>query len=232
VPSLSWLQNEWAYLTSAVITIFFIIDPFAAIPIFLTLTERYDTADRLVVIRKSCLYALTILIFFAISGMKFFSLFGISLPAFQIAGGLLLMTVGMGQLNHVKKKVSSEEQYESLHRDDITVFPLTTPLLAGPGAISTVILFASEAQSWIRTFELLLALTLCVLACYGVLLGSRYLNKVLGKTGLNILTRIMGIVLTAIAVQFILNGVRETVVNLQKDLAASSQNPSQTSPSP
>ena len=121
------------------------------------------------------------------------------------------MTVGMGQLNTVKKKVSNEEQNESMHRDDITIFPLTTPLLAGPGAISTVILFASEAHSWLRTSELLFAVALAVLASFGVLISSRYLNKVLGKTGLNILSRIMGIVLTAMAVQFMLNGLKEAL---------------------
>lgn len=226
--NLTWLQNEWAYLTSALITIFFIVDPFAAVPIFLTLTERYNATDRMLVIRKACLYALGILGFFALTGMKFFSLFGITLPAFQIAGGLLLLTVGMGQLNHVKKKVSSEEQNESLHRDDITVFPLTTPLLAGPGAISTVILFASEAQSWVRTVELLIALAICLVGCYLVLVSSRFLNKVLGKTGLNILSRIMGIVLTAIAVQFVLNGVRESVVRIQQELTKAAHTTGQT----
>ena len=212
--NLTWLQNEWAYLASAFVTIFFIVDPFAAVPVFLTLTEKYNAHDRMFVVRKASIYALGILIFFALTGMQFFAVFGITLPAFQIAGGLLLLTVGMGQLNTVKKKVSPEEQSESLHRDDITIFPLTTPLLAGPGAISTVILFASNANSWLRTAELIVALSLCMLTSFGVLMASRFLNRFLGKTGLNILSRIMGIVLTAMAVQFMLNGFREALPHL------------------
>ena len=141
----------------------------------------------------------------------FFELFGITLPAFQIAGGLLLLTLGLSQQNNSRRKVSNEEQDESLHRDDISVFPLATPMLAGPGAISTVILLASAAGSVLRLAELIAAIVVCMVITAVVLTSSQYLVRVLGKTGLNLLSRVMGIVLTAVAVQFILNGIGEAI---------------------
>ncbi len=208
-------QTEWAYLSGAFVTLLFIIDPFAVVPVYLTLTERFSQASRAHIRRKAVLVALVMLIGFAITGMKFFELFGISLPAFQIAGGLLLLMLGMTQLNADKAKVTPTEQDEGLSRDDISVFPLATPLLAGPGAISTVILLVTKAESRFRFFELLVAITACMVAAFLVLRFSHLLYRLLGNTGLNLLSRIMGIVLTAVAVQFVLNGLREAGVPLK-----------------
>ena len=211
---LSWLKSEWAYFSGALVTLIFIIDPFAAIPAYLTLTERFSADDRKVISQKATFYALFLLVMFALTGMKFFSLFGISLPAFQIAGGILLLVFGMSQMNANRRRVTHEEEDESLHRDDVTVFPLATPLLAGPGAISTVILLSTEAGSWPHRFVLVAALCVCMAAVYVVLRSSPYLNKVLGRTGLTLLSRVTGIVLTAVAVQFILNGIKEVLIRM------------------
>jgi multiple antibiotic resistance protein len=213
--SVDLLRGEWAYLTGAFVTLLFIIDPFAAVPVYLTLTERFSEGSRAHIRGKASLVALLVLVTFAVTGMKLFELFGITLPAFQIAGGLLLLLIGVNQLNANRRKVSAEEQDESLARDDVSVFPLATPLLAGPGAISTVILFATKAPSALRLGELLVAVALVMAVTFGVLRSSSYLFRVLGNTGLNLLSRIMGIVLTAVAVQFILNGMKEAAAALR-----------------
>jgi multiple antibiotic resistance protein len=203
--------GEWTYFTGAFVTIFFIVDPFAVVPVYLSMAERFDKPGLRAVRLKATVYALAILSVFAVTGMTVFELFGITLPAFQIAGGILLLMMGVSQLNAQRKKVSAEEEDESLHRDDISVFPLAMPLLAGPGAISTVILLTTEAGSVLRRVELMVAIVLCMVASFLVLSASAGLKRVLGRTGLNILSRIMGIVLTAVAVQFILNGVGDAV---------------------
>lgn len=208
-------RAEWAYLSGAFITLLFIIDPFAVVPVYMTLTERFGPESRAHIRKKAVLIASGILIVMAFTGMKFFELFGITLPAFQIAGGLLLLILGVSQLNADKSKVTPTEQDEGLSRDDISVFPLATPLLAGPGAISTVILLVTKAESTIRFVELLIAIAACMAIGYLVLRFSGYLYKILGNTGLNLLSRIMGIVLTAVAVQFVLNGLREAGVPLK-----------------
>jgi multiple antibiotic resistance protein len=139
--------------------------------------------------------------------MGIFRIFGITLPAFQIAGGILLLLLGIAQLNSSRSRVQPEEQYEGMARDDISVFPLGMPLLAGPGAISTVVLFASEARGIGQMTGLLVAIAGALVASHLTLKGAPLLYKVLGRTGLNLLTRIMGVILTAVAVQFILNGI-------------------------
>lgn len=207
--SLSFLQTEWSYFTGAFVTLFFIVDPFAMVPVYLSLSERFTPADQRHIRRKSTLIAFGVLIAFAVTGMKFFELFGITLPAFRIAGGILLLVIGVGQLNASRAKVSIDEETEGLEKDDISVFPLATPLLAGPGAISTVILYATGAGSVLRLVELLLAITACLGATFTILRFSPALLRLMGKTGLNLLSRLMGIVLTAVAVQFMLSGAVE-----------------------
>ena len=189
------------------VAIFVIVDPFAVVPIYLSLTEGYSPAALRQTRHKATKIALAILSTFGLTGMGIFRIFGITLPAFQIAGGILLLLLGIAQLNSSRSRVQPEEQYEGMARDDISVFPLGMPLLAGPGAISTVVLFASEARGIGQMTGLLVAIAGALGASHLTLKGAPLLYKVLGRTGLNLLTRIMGVILTAVAVQFILNGI-------------------------
>lgn len=191
------------FFGSAFIAIFAITDPFAVVPVYLTLTETYKDCEKKLARRKATLISVVLLMTFAISGMTLFNLFGITLPAFQIAGGLLLLSLGIQQLGANRDRVKKEEEIEGLERDDISVFPLATPLLAGPGSISTVVLISSKAASWWQVAIILLAIVLTLFVSYLILKASPLLFKLLGTTGLNLLTRLMAIVLTAIAIQFL-----------------------------
>jgi multiple antibiotic resistance protein len=162
--------------------------------------------------------ACCILIFFAVTGMSLFNFFGTTLPAFQIAGGLLLFKFGIEQLGANRTRVKEEERDESLHREDISIFPLATPLLAGPGAISTVVLQSSKAKSTPSLLMLCVAIVLAVALCNVVLKLGPLLFKVIGTTGLNLLTRLMGLILTAVAVQFIINGLTTVVHEISSKL--------------
>lgn len=210
----SEFQHEWSFFTSAVISIFFIVDPFAVVPIYLTIAKRFDQADQRAIRRKSTIIATGILIFFAASGMRFFQLFGISLPAFRIGGGLVLLVLGIKQLDSERRRVQEDEADESLERDNITIFPLATPLLAGPAAISAVILHTTSQPSLLRLLELNCAVLVAMFLSYLVISFSPLLLRVLGKTGLNILTRLMGLVIVAMAVQFVLTGLSEALNKL------------------
>ncbi|MBI4404270.1 MAG: NAAT family transporter [Deltaproteobacteria bacterium] len=198
---------ELIQFISTFIGVFVIVDPFAMVPLYLTLTERLSEQAVIRTRRKATLVAMGILLVFALTGLSIFNLFGITMPAFQIAGGILLLLLGISQLNAQRSRVQPEERNESMEREDISVFPLGTPLLAGPGAISTVVLYATQAGNWLSRVGLVLAIIGAMAASYAVLKGAHYLFHILGRTGLNILTRIMGLILTAIAVQFVLNGV-------------------------
>lgn len=189
--------------------IFVIIDPFSMVPIFLTLTDRFKLEEKHSIRNKSTLIALCTLLVFAFTGMAVFNFFGITLPAFQIAGGILLLLMGIDQLRATAKRVNHEETDEGLHKDDISVFPMATPLLAGPGAISTVVLQGGKAVDMSHQIALAGALFAAMAATSLVLKLSPYLYRMLGKIGLNLMAKIMGLMLTAIAVQYIITGLAE-----------------------
>lgn len=193
--------------SSSFTALFAIVDPVAVIPVFLGLTDRYSTTERAVVSMKSCAIATAILAVFAISGEGIFHLFGISIPAFRIAGGILLLLLGIDQLGAHRERVKTEEENESFAREDISIFPLATPLLAGPGAISTVVLQSSQMNGPVQNILFLLAIASVFAASFFLLKSAPHLYRILGKTGINLVTRIMGIILTAIAIQFIIDGI-------------------------
>ncbi len=201
------LKNLAISFASTLSSLFAIVDPFAVIPVFLSLTDRYNPTERKALVRRAALISAGILGLFALSGEMIFRIFGISMAAFRIAGGILLLLLGIAQLNATRERVKSEEETESYARDDISIFPLATPLLAGPGAISTVVLQAGQDPHWFWKSLLLLAIALVFLASYFILTSAPHVFHILGKTGLNLLTRLMGIILTAIAVQFIVDGL-------------------------
>lgn len=202
------IKNELLYILQTFVALFVIVDPFAVVPVYLSLTERFSPEGIRHTRQKATLVAFGLLALFALTGLSVFKLFGITLPAFQIAGGILLLLLGISQLNNTRARVKPEEKTEGMERDDVSVFPLGTPLLAGPGAISTVVLLSTQAKTPLRMLCLLIALIGAMGAAYMCLKAAPYLYRILGKTGLNLLTRIMGMILTAIAVQFMLNGIR------------------------
>ncbi len=191
--------------------IFVIIDPFAVVPVYLTITEKLAREEQLQVCRKAGWISSCILLAFTFTGTTIFNIFGISLPAFQIAGGILLLLLGIAQLNANRRRVKYEEQMESMEKEDVSIFPLAMPLIAGPGAISTVVLLSSQAKHFHEYIVLGFAVGAAVFSCYCILRLAPRIFRFLGTTGLNLLTRIMGILLTAIAVQFIINGLTEVV---------------------
>ncbi len=203
-------------LGASFIAVFVIVDPFAVLPVYLTMTETYSEKDRHVTCVKATLVGTGILVVFAVTGMGIFNMFGITLPAFQIAGGILLLSLGIDQLKANRARVREDERKEIMEKADVSVFPLGTPLLAGPGAISTVVLLASKAHTWIDIAVLVTSIILALLVAFAMLKGAFYIYRVLGKTGLNLLTRLMGIILTAIAIQFVLNGLKGYVTTTFK----------------
>jgi len=200
------MQAEVTFFINTFIALFVVIDPFAVVPVYLTLSDRFSDKEKVAIRRKATITALLLLFAFAATGLGIFKIFGITLPAFQIAGGILLLIMGIDQLNQNRERLQDDEVEEASH-DDITIFPLAMPLLAGPGAISTVVLASSGAHSAARMGSLFLAITLVFVATYLMLKAAPLILKLLGQTGLNLLTRIMGVLLTAIGVQFIMNGV-------------------------
>jgi multiple antibiotic resistance protein len=191
-------------------SLFVIVDPIATVPAFLAMTARYSLAQRLGMARVACLVAVMILGGFALIGQWLFSLLGISLAAVQVAGALVLLLVALDMLRAQRSPVqeTAAETAEGATKDDIAITPLAVPMLAGPAAISTIILLDAQAASWIHRGILLTCVGLVGLASYGILAlgasGARWISPLAEK----IITRLMGLLLAALAVQFLFNGLK------------------------
>ena len=193
-------------------SVLFIVDPFAVVPTFLAMTERDTPAYRRVLARRGAWTSAITLTLFALGGSLIFTLFGITIGAFKIAGGIL---IGLNALSMVQGRRSQQtetaaERAEGIAKDDISIMPLGVPMLAGPGAISTVMVLALQAKHPVTTAALYVSIALTALITFFTLAAASMLEKRLGQTGMRILTRLMGLVLAAIAVQFIVDGIRLT----------------------
>lgn len=198
---------------NAFISLFVIIDPVALVPMFMSLTQRMTTSERNKSAYMACFISTIVLIAFAFVGDFLLKLMGISEAAFQIAGGFLLMiaAVEMVVAHHtgMTSTTPHEEQEANLSRD-ITVFPLAIPLISGPGALTTVILLAQEGESSLPHQLILVGIVLVVIGMtYLCLKAAPFIQKILGVTGSNVVTRVFGIILTALATQFILTGIKK-----------------------
>jgi multiple antibiotic resistance protein len=199
---------EYAFLTFG--SLFAIVDPFAAIPPFLAMTANDGREARRATARTACVTAAGIMALFALLGPAIFSLFGITLPAFQIAGGLVLLLSALDMLRAQKSpmKETPEELAEGMSKDDIAITPLAVPLLAGPGAITTSVVLAGRATTFLHKAIFFVLIGLVATLTYWILRLSADSAKKLSPTLLNIITRLMGLLLAAIGVQFILSGLK------------------------
>lgn len=205
------------FLWQSFVTLLVVIDPFAVIPVFLALTRNDTVANKRKTAAKSCLIGGFILVSFAFLGDKLLDVMSISEPAFRIAGGFLLLLVAIDMV--VAKRHSGlvsttgDEQEESLQREDVSVFPLAIPLIAGPGGLTSIVVLMRQAETMSPTtpFYIIGITLLVIVITYVSLLASEYLMKILGITGNNVLTRVFGIILAALAVQGMIHGITSVV---------------------
>jgi multiple antibiotic resistance protein len=193
------------------IVFFVVVEPISLIPLFAGLTVGSSGAYKRKMAGKAAAIALGISVLFAVVGARFLDIMGISLNSFRIAGGTLLFLISLemvfARTSGTKSTVPEKE--EAKNREDISVFPLAFPFIAGPGALATILLTAGETSS----NPLLFAGFLCVVAlvlviCWALMLATPRLMKVLGVTGANVMSRLSGVILAALAVQFIIDGIR------------------------
>jgi multiple antibiotic resistance protein len=176
------------------------------------MTEHDDAAKRAAMARRACLVATGVLLFFALTGTLIFKIFGVTLAAFKIAGGILLLLTALDMLQHKPSttRATPDEIEEGAQKDDIAIVPLAMPLLSGPGAIATVTMLTSESTALWQLAPIVAAILATTGLSYLLLRGATYVERVLGRSGQAILGRVMGLLLAAIAVEFMLSGLRES----------------------
>jgi multiple antibiotic resistance protein len=188
----------------ALSSIFFLVDPFAALPTFLAITEGSDDARRRRIARKGALTTLIVL-------AAIFRVLGITLPAFEIAGGVILMLIGLDMLQ-ARRSATQEvvgDTEAAAQKEDAGIVPLGVPMLAGPGAITSVMVLVGQAQTRWQMIAILIAIAITALACYLILGHSDKVVRLLGDTGIRILVRVMGLLLVALAAQYFVNGLAD-----------------------
>lgn len=203
-------SSDTTFFITALISLFVIIDPSGNIFPYLALSQATAPQERRSLARHACLYAFLILALFIAIGRLILTFFGLSLPAFQIAGGLILFRIAFDMLEgrgHFNRLDTSSSLVAADYRD-IALVPMTMPLLAGPGAISTILVLTSRAASILEDGLILLALALIMLLTYVTFRFAEQLLGFLKESGVRLLTRIMGLILAALAVEFVIQGLR------------------------
>lgn len=196
------------FLITTFVALFVVIDPIGLTPLFVALTAGMSPAKRRAIGIRACVIAMGILLVFSIFGDVILDFAGISMPAFRIAGGILLFLTALDMLfqRRQKRREDTAEQ-DDLDDDDPSVFPLAMPLIAGPGAITTIILFAGQTDDtmgYVAVMGVLLGILGMVLVMF---LSASTIERLLGKTGITIITRLLGMLLAALSVQFVLDGL-------------------------
>ncbi|MEL7097811.1 MAG: MarC family protein [Pseudomonadota bacterium] len=198
---------DTAFLITAFVTMFVVIDPIGLAPLFVALTAGMSRRRRLGIALRATGIGMALLVLFALAGEAILTFIGISMPAFRIAGGILLFITALDMLFERRTK-RREDQAEDEPGDDPSVFPLAIPLIAGPGAIASVILLTGQNPGWVG-FGLTLGVTAAVMVLVlALFLAASLLERALGKTGITVVTRLLGMLLAALAVQFVLDGLR------------------------
>lgn len=193
----------------AFLTLVVVIDPIGVVPFFVGVAGRRPPEELRAIARRAVLVAGGVVASFALGGAWLLGTLGISMDAFRIAGGVLLFRIAVGMVLAARERETEEEEAEARERPDISVFPLAIPMIAGPGALASVMILAGEAHGEPLRLGVVLAMAAIVLGlCYAALRLAAQLGRLLGQTGVNVVTRVLGILLAALAVQYVADGVR------------------------
>lgn len=204
------MATIFTFTISAFVTFLTVIDPVGLAPVVLGLTPHHSNAQRNTIVTRAILISSGIILFFAVVGRLLLDRLGIALYAFNIAGGALLFMVAVDMLfgRQSGARETKAEEEEAMTREDISVFPLAIPMIAGPGTIATTILYVGQATAHpINLLAVAVAIIGTLLIAWLVMRSSAWFIKYIGKTGILVLSRILGILLAALAVQFMLNGI-------------------------
>ena len=194
------------FFVGSFVSLFSIVDPFLAVPVFASLTQKYSPKQKMETAKRASMYVFWILIVFFIAGGLILKFFGISLEGLRIAGGLMIIGSAIEMLQK-KDRLLPAEQQESEEKDDIAFSPLAMPILSGPGAIAVMIGMTTDAKTFFHYIVILIIICLVTLSCYIFLILAHGIAHKMGTTMMKSFTRIMGFILLCIGVQYIVNGV-------------------------
>lgn len=203
-------MEELAFLLAATASIFVTVDPIGTLPFFIALTDGFDKEDKRIILTRASLTTGITLSIFLVAGNFLFATFGFTLFAMEISGGVLLFLIAYGMLNgEVGKKIPNADREDAIRRrDELAIAPLGIPLLAGPGAIATVMVYVGNTNGdVVDLVGLFVAILAVTISTWAILFYGQRIFRYLGRVGVTAIIRVMGLLLGAVAVQFILNGI-------------------------
>jgi len=204
------MAQEISFFIYAFTSIFVIVNPISGVMAFVSMTSHLSQADKIYVAKRSVLVACVIAIIFSVLGDIILKLFNITADSLRVAGGILLFLVAIDMLfaRTTRESITSEELKDAEQRDNISIFPIAMPLLTGPGAITTIIVLIRTSENLNLKLVVIGAILLTFIITFLIFRFSDYFNKVVGRTGMLVMTRLMGLFLGAIAVDFIFTGIK------------------------
>jgi multiple antibiotic resistance protein len=217
-PAALRMMKEWlSFSLLSLSAIFFVVDPMGAIPVFMAMTRGDPPEKRRDMARRASITAFFVLTTFAVAGTLIFKVFGITLGAFKVAGGVLLLltSIEMLRAQPQRTRMTPEEEREGVEKEDVAIFPLAIPLLAGPGSIATVTALMGRAGRKLFAVPVILSIALTCVASYLMLVAADRISRVLGVTGLSVMNRVIGLIIGAIAVQFMFDGFADAFPGLR-----------------
>ncbi len=212
------LGLTWEFILVTTVSVFTIVNPLGAAPLFFSFTSSFPRPQALCVARRASIACAIVLSLFALLGERLFRLIGVSIPAVRIAGACLVFLNALDMLRgaNVRTRVLPEEQKEAAAKEDVSIIPLAIPLLAGPGAITTVIILMIRSQNWVQCLVVLLAIVIVSILTFIILSSSTVLLKAIGPSGVRVMNRLMGLLLAAISIQFMINGIKDLIPDFIK----------------
>jgi multiple antibiotic resistance protein len=211
-------MSEWTGYIKIFSTLLAIVNPLGVIPIFISLTGGLAEQERKHIARTTSVAVAVVLIVATLFGKPLLNFFGVSIASFKVGGGilLLLMAIAMMQAKHTQSKQTPEEAEEAEEKESIAVVPIAMPLLAGPGAISTVIIYADASFQPLHIGLIIISIVIIAFLTWAALNVATPIRNMLSKTGINIATRLMGLLLAAIAIEFIAGGLIQLLPGLAR----------------
>lgn len=209
------MMNEILTFGFLCFTSFFtLINPLGTMPLFMTMTAELDETQRQKVARKASVVTFVVILLFAVSGDLLFRFFGISIDSLRIVGGIIFLIMGMDMLQARLVKIKVKESEVKSYVNDISITPLSIPMLCGPGAITNAIVLWNQAENWELKVMMVLAVMVVISLVYLILRSSGKIIKLLGETGNNVMMRLMGLIVMVIAVEFFFSGLKPILIEI------------------
>jgi multiple antibiotic resistance protein len=210
------VSDELGFMVLAFTSLLAIVNPLGAVPIYVAMTISYEKRQRSATLRRAIVTGFIVLVAFAVLGPFILRFFGITTQAFQVAGGIIFFGVGWDMLNarRTRSKTTEEEQTESAAKQDVGIIPLGLPTLVGPGAITTVIALNGQAVNAYQVGGIYISIVGVLLISWALLAAAPAVTRRIGQTGMNVMTRLMGLLVMVVGAQFVINGVSVVALDI------------------